>query len=59
MREKVFKHALSMGPGTIAWTPFFIGVCTKFNSQNSFSTDELHIIVKPRNLEICKHSSFF
>ena len=29
------------------------------NPKIIFSNDELHIILKRRNLEICKHSSFF
>jgi len=32
--------------------------CTKFDPLNDFSTDELHIIWKRKNIEICKHSIF-
>ena len=32
--------------------------CTKFDLLNIFLNEELHIILKRRNLEICKHSSF-
>ena len=33
--------------------------CTKFDPLNDFSNDQLHNILKHRNLLICEHSSFF
>ena len=41
---------------------FFLGgsiSAQNFISYIKFSNDELHIILKRRNLEICKHSIFF